>query len=107
MSEPTASENRRAARPRGSERARRRAGMTERGGELGGLKAIVTGGAEGIGRATAELMRGVGADVAVLDRAIEGVPARSGRTAPTSRTAPASKRRSSGRRPISAGSISS
>ena len=47
--------------------------MTERGGELDGLKAIVTGGAEGIGRATAELMRGVGADVAVLDRAIDGV----------------------------------
>ena len=47
--------------------------MTKRGGELDGLKAIVTGGAEGIGRATAEMMRGVGADVVVLDRAIDGV----------------------------------
>jgi 2-keto-3-deoxy-L-fuconate dehydrogenase len=43
--------------------------------ELDGLKAIVTGGAEGIGRATAGLMRGLGADVAVLDRSIEGVAA--------------------------------
>jgi 2-keto-3-deoxy-L-fuconate dehydrogenase len=46
--------------------------MNERGGELDGLKAIVTGGAEGIGRATAELMRGLGADVAVFDRALDG-----------------------------------
>ncbi len=43
--------------------------------ELDGLRAIVTGGAEGIGRATAELMCGLGADVAVLDRAIAGVGA--------------------------------
>jgi NAD(P)-dependent dehydrogenase (short-subunit alcohol dehydrogenase family) len=49
--------------------------MSERGVELDGLKAIVTGGAEGIGRATAELMRGLGADVAVLDRATDGVAA--------------------------------
>jgi len=41
--------------------------------ELNGLRAIVTGGADGIGRATAELMCGLGADVAVLDRAIDGV----------------------------------
>jgi NAD(P)-dependent dehydrogenase (short-subunit alcohol dehydrogenase family) len=43
--------------------------------ELAGLKAIVTGGAAGIGRATAELLRGLGADVAVLDRAIDAVAA--------------------------------
>jgi 2-keto-3-deoxy-L-fuconate dehydrogenase len=36
--------------------------------ELDGLRAVVTGGAEGIGRATAELMRSLGAEVAVLDR---------------------------------------
>ncbi|KAK1177012.1 SDR family oxidoreductase [Streptomyces sp. NBS 14/10] len=35
--------------------------------ELNGLKALVTGGACGIGRATAELMAQRGADVAVLD----------------------------------------
>jgi NAD(P)-dependent dehydrogenase (short-subunit alcohol dehydrogenase family) len=43
--------------------------------ELDGLKAIVTGGAEGIGRATANLMQTLGADVAVLDRAIDRVAA--------------------------------
>jgi NAD(P)-dependent dehydrogenase (short-subunit alcohol dehydrogenase family) len=43
--------------------------------ELSGLKAVVTGGAEGIGRATAELMCSHGADVAILDRAIEAVSA--------------------------------
>lgn len=35
--------------------------------ELGGLKALVTGGASGIGRATAELLAARGARVAVLD----------------------------------------
>jgi 2-keto-3-deoxy-L-fuconate dehydrogenase len=43
--------------------------------ELAGLRAIVTGGAEGIGRATAELMVSLGADVAVLDRSIDRVGA--------------------------------
>jgi NAD(P)-dependent dehydrogenase (short-subunit alcohol dehydrogenase family) len=36
--------------------------------ELTGLKALVTGGASGIGRATAELLAARGAEVAVLDR---------------------------------------
>jgi NAD(P)-dependent dehydrogenase (short-subunit alcohol dehydrogenase family) len=44
-------------------------------GELNGLKAIVTGGADGIGRATAELMRSLGADVAVIDRVTDSVVA--------------------------------
>jgi len=44
-------------------------------GELDGLKALVTGGADGIGRATAELLHSLGADVAVLDRAPDGVGA--------------------------------
>ena len=50
--------------------------------ELNGLRAIVTGGADGIGRATAVLMCGLGADVAVLDRAIDnvGTPLRPYRT---------------------------
>jgi 2-keto-3-deoxy-L-fuconate dehydrogenase len=43
--------------------------------ELDGLKAIVTGGADGIGRATAELMQALGADVAVLDRVTDPVVA--------------------------------
>ena len=43
--------------------------------ELAGLKALVTGGADGIGRATAELLHSLGADVAVLDRAPDGVDA--------------------------------
>jgi 2-keto-3-deoxy-L-fuconate dehydrogenase len=43
--------------------------------ELAGLKALVTGGADGIGRATAELLHSLGADVAVLDRAPDGVGA--------------------------------
>jgi NAD(P)-dependent dehydrogenase (short-subunit alcohol dehydrogenase family) len=41
--------------------------------ELDGLTAVVTGGAEGIGRATAELMTSLGAEVAVLDRAVDGI----------------------------------
>jgi NAD(P)-dependent dehydrogenase (short-subunit alcohol dehydrogenase family) len=41
--------------------------------ELRGRTALVTGGAQGIGRATADLMASLGADVAVLDRAVEGV----------------------------------
>jgi 2-keto-3-deoxy-L-fuconate dehydrogenase len=41
--------------------------------ELDGLRALVTGGGAGIGRATADLMSSLGADVAVLDRAIDGV----------------------------------
>jgi NAD(P)-dependent dehydrogenase (short-subunit alcohol dehydrogenase family) len=42
--------------------------------ELAGLKAIVTGGASGIGLATALLLAGRGAQVAVLDLVIEGLP---------------------------------
>lgn len=38
-----------------------------------GLKALVTGGASGIGRATADLLAARGADVAVLDRDITAV----------------------------------
>ncbi|MEV6107899.1 SDR family oxidoreductase [Streptomyces sp. NPDC051940] len=44
-------------------------------GELSGLKALVTGGASGIGRATAELLAARGATVAVLDldiRSLDG-----------------------------------
>ncbi len=41
--------------------------------ELRGRTALVTGGAQGIGRATADLMASMGADVAVLDRAVDGV----------------------------------
>ncbi|MFJ3034970.1 SDR family NAD(P)-dependent oxidoreductase [Curtobacterium pusillum] len=39
-----------------------------------GLVAVVTGGASGIGAATAELLRRRGADVVVLDRDVRGVP---------------------------------
>jgi 2-keto-3-deoxy-L-fuconate dehydrogenase len=39
-----------------------------------GLVAVVTGGASGIGAATAVLLRDRGADVAVLDRSLEGAP---------------------------------
>ena len=43
--------------------------------ELEGASALVTGGASGIGLATAELLRGAGARVAVLDIQHEGGPA--------------------------------
>jgi 2-keto-3-deoxy-L-fuconate dehydrogenase len=43
--------------------------------EFQGLVAVVTGGASGIGAATAQLFLARGARVAVLDRSIEGVPA--------------------------------
>ena len=39
-----------------------------------GLVAVVTGGASGIGAATAVLLRERGADVAVLDRSVDGAP---------------------------------
>ena len=42
---------------------------------LDGLSALVTGGASGIGLATAQLLASRGAHVAVLDREIDGVPA--------------------------------
>ncbi|MGY0020239.1 SDR family NAD(P)-dependent oxidoreductase [Streptomyces sp. cg35] len=41
--------------------------------DFAGLKALVTGGASGIGRATADLLVARGADVAVLDRDITAV----------------------------------
>ncbi|MEV3856350.1 SDR family oxidoreductase [Streptomyces sp. NPDC050095] len=41
--------------------------------DFAGLKALVTGGASGIGRATAELLAARGAEVAVLDRDITAV----------------------------------
>ncbi|WP_066039764.1 SDR family NAD(P)-dependent oxidoreductase [Herbiconiux solani] len=43
-------------------------------GEFDGLAAIVTGGASGIGAATAEALLAAGARVAVLDRSTEGAP---------------------------------
>jgi NAD(P)-dependent dehydrogenase (short-subunit alcohol dehydrogenase family) len=43
--------------------------------EFEGLVAVVTGGAGGIGAATARLLRQHGARVAVLDRTIDGAPA--------------------------------
>jgi NAD(P)-dependent dehydrogenase (short-subunit alcohol dehydrogenase family) len=43
--------------------------------ELDGVRAIVTGGATGIGGATAQLLQSLGADVAVLDRDVAGVAA--------------------------------
>ena len=42
--------------------------------EFDGLVAIVTGGASGLGEATAALLAERGARVAVLDRSTEGVP---------------------------------
>jgi len=43
--------------------------------EFNNLVAIVTGGASGLGAATAALLRERGARVAVLDRSIDGIPA--------------------------------
>jgi 2-keto-3-deoxy-L-fuconate dehydrogenase len=43
--------------------------------DFDGLVAVVTGGASGIGAATAELLLDSGATVAVLDRAVESAPA--------------------------------
>jgi 2-keto-3-deoxy-L-fuconate dehydrogenase len=42
--------------------------------EFEGLVALVTGGASGIGAATARLLQGRGARVAVLDRSVDGAP---------------------------------
>jgi 2-keto-3-deoxy-L-fuconate dehydrogenase len=47
---------------------------TPNAGELSGLAALVTGGASGIGLATARLMASRGARVAILDREIPEVP---------------------------------
>ncbi len=47
------------------------------GGEFSGLGVLVTGGASGIGRATARLLAERGARVAVMDRDAEGVKAAS------------------------------
>ena len=44
-------------------------------GDVAGLVALVTGGASGIGAATAALLRDRGAQVAVLDRSTDGAPA--------------------------------
>ena len=55
--------------------------MTEQSNEFAGLAALVTGGASGIGLATARLLAARGARVAVLDRD-EGFKA--ARKAPTS-----------------------
>src|SRR6478672_2469645 len=48
--------------------------MTNESAEFGGLAALVTGGASGIGLATARLLAARGARVAVLDRA-DGIEA--------------------------------
>lgn len=48
--------------------------MAAQGGELDGIRAAVTGGASGIGRATAEALRDRGARVAVLDLEPDGAP---------------------------------
>lgn len=44
-------------------------------GGLNGLTAVVTGGASGIGLATARLLAGSGASVGVLDRSVDDAPA--------------------------------
>jgi len=49
--------------------------MRSRLSEFDGAVAIVTGGASGLGAATAALLHERGARVAVLDRAVDGVPA--------------------------------
>ena len=65
-------------------------------GELNGLKALVTGGASGIGLAVATTFAAEGAAVVVLDRAADrpkALPDEIGYITPTSPTTPPSARR--------------
>ena len=57
--------------------------MTEQSPEFAGLAALVTGGASGIGLATARLLAARGARVAVLDRDEGMKGSRRSRKAPT------------------------